>query len=186
MLSHRCKTFLSGDKALVQCRKAFLSVNKSVLHGCTASLSDNNRVSQGCKASMSPDNTRPQGCKKAVGGYAGFPAESLAEAAKILTQHIKDYKIDTQMQLDKETGLLVNFIQDLEGKFKAQVDALGLSAFVERLKAANESARALTAQRTDEWAAKTAGALIEGEAAYSAFIDYANTEIEHFKKEVMK
>ena len=85
---------------------------------------------------MSPDNTRPQGCKKAVGGYAGFPAESLAEAAKILTQHIKDYKIDTQMQQDRETGLLVNFIQDLESKFKAQVDA-----FVERLKAANESGR---------------------------------------------
>ena len=149
------------------------------------------------------------GYKKAVGGYAGFPEEGLAEAAKILTQHIKDYMIDTQMQLDKETGLLVNFVQDMEGKFKAQVDALGLGAFVERLKAANESVRALTAQRTDERAAKTAGALktareasdeayrtlvqhvnahalIEGDAAYSAFIDYANTEIEHFKKEVMK
>lgn len=28
--------------------------------------------------------------------------------------------------------------------------------------------------------------LIEGDAAYSAFIDYANTEIGHFKKEVVK
>ena len=45
MLSHRCKTFLSGDKALVQCRKALLSVNKGVLYGCTAFLSDNNRLS---------------------------------------------------------------------------------------------------------------------------------------------
>ena len=67
-------------------------------------------LSHRCKASASPDNTRPQGYKKAVGGHAGFPEESLATAAKILTQHIKDYKIDTQMQLDKETGLLVNFI----------------------------------------------------------------------------
>ena len=71
MLSHRCKTFLSGDKALVQCCKALLSVNKGVLYGCTAFLSDDNRLSQGYK--------------KAVGGYAGFPEESLAEAAKILT-----------------------------------------------------------------------------------------------------
>ena len=149
------------------------------------------------------------GYKKAVGGYANFPVESMAEAARVLTQHIKDYKIDTQAQLDKETGLLVNFVQDLEGKFKAQVDALSLGAFVEKLKAANEAVRELTAQRTDERAAKTAGALktareasdeayktlvqhvnahalIEGDADYAAFIDYANTEIEHFKKEVLK
>ncbi|MDE6350765.1 MAG: hypothetical protein K2K67_07160 [Treponemataceae bacterium] len=148
------------------------------------------------------------GYKKAVAGYAGFPVESMAEAAKILQQHVKDYKIDVQAQLDKETGLLVNFIQDLEGKHKAQVDALSLSAFVERLKAANEEVRELTSQRTDERSAKTAGALkaarvasdeayklltmhvnahalIEGEADYAAFIDYANTEIEHFKQEVL-
>ena len=149
------------------------------------------------------------GYKKAVAGYAGFPVESLADAAKILSQHIKDYKIDTQAQLDKETGLLVNFIQDLEGKFAEQVKTLSLKPFVEKLKAANEAVRDLTAQRTDERSSKTAGALktaraasdeayktlvqhvnaralIEGEAAYSAFIDYANTEIEHFKKEVLK
>ena len=146
------------------------------------------------------------GYKKAVAGYADFP---VAEAAKVLSQHIKDYKIDVQAQMDKETGLLVNFVQDLEGRLKAQVDALSLGAFVEKLKAANEDVRELTAQRTDERSAKTAGALktaraasdeayktlvqhvnahalLEGEAAYSAFIDYANTEIEHFKKEVLK
>ena len=43
------------------------------------------------------------GYKKAVGGYVNFPVESLAEAAKVLQQHIKDYKIDVQAQLDKET-----------------------------------------------------------------------------------
>ena len=104
--------------------------------------------------------------------------------------------------------MLVNFIQDLEGKYKAQVDALSLGAFVEKLKAANEEVRELTGQRTDERSAKTAGALkaarvasdeayrlltmhmnahalIEGDADYAAFIDYANTEIEHFKQEVL-
>ena len=149
------------------------------------------------------------GYKKAVSGYEGFPDDAMAEAAKALAQHIKDYKISPQMQMDKETGLLVNFIQDLEGKFSEQIKALSLGAFVEKLKASNESLRELTAQRTDERSAKTAGALktareasdeaykllvqhvnaralIEGEDAYSAFIDYANTEIEHFKKEVLK
>ncbi|MDE6705022.1 MAG: hypothetical protein K2J81_03865 [Treponemataceae bacterium] len=148
------------------------------------------------------------GYKKAVAGYAGFPVESLADAAKVLQQHIKDYKIDVQAQLDKETGLLVNFVQDLEGKFAEQVDALSLTAFVEKLKAANEEVRELTGQRTDERSAKTAGALkaarvasdeayrlltmhvnahalIEGDADYAAFIDYANTEIGHFKQEVL-
>ena len=148
------------------------------------------------------------GYKKAVAGYVNFPVESMADAAKVLNQHVKDYKIDPKAQLDKETGLLVNFIQDLEGKYKPQVDALSLSAFVEKLKAANEDVRELTGQRTDERAAKTAGALkearavsdeayklltmhvnahalIEGEAAYAAFIDYANTEIGHFKQEVL-
>ena len=148
------------------------------------------------------------GYKKAVAGYANFPVESMAEAAKVLNQHIKDYKIDVQAQLDKETGLLVNFIQDLEGKFAEQVKALSLGAFVEKLKAANEEVRSLTGQRTDERSAKTAGALkaaraasdeaykmlamhvnahalLEGEAEYAAFIDYANTEIAHFKQEVL-
>ena len=36
------------------------------------------------------------GYKKAVAGYAGFPVESLADAAKVLQQHVKDYKIDVQ------------------------------------------------------------------------------------------
>ncbi|MDE5798004.1 MAG: hypothetical protein K2H73_03145, partial [Treponemataceae bacterium] len=148
------------------------------------------------------------GYKKAVAGYAGFPVESMAEAAKVLQQHVKDYKIDVQAQLDKETGLLVNFIQDLEGKFAEQVKTLSLTAGVENLKAANEEVRELTSQQTDERSAKTAGvlkaarnvsdeaykmltmhvnahALLEGDADYAAFIDYANTEIDHFKQEVL-
>ena len=148
------------------------------------------------------------GYKKTVAGYAGFPMPDMADAAKVLQQHVKDYKIDVKAQLDKETGLLVNFVQDLEGKFAEQVKALSLSAFVEKLKAANEDVRELTGQRTDERSAKTAGALkaartasdeaykmlvlhvnahalLEGEADYAAFIDYANTEIEHFRKEVL-
>ncbi|MBD5446909.1 MAG: hypothetical protein HDR32_04015 [Treponema sp.] len=160
---------------------------------------------------VAADRSRDQlyaGYKKAVAGYTGFPQPDMADAAKVLQQHIKDYKIDPKAQLDKETGLLVNFIQDLEGKHKAQVDALSLTAFVEKLKAANEEVRSLMGQRTDERAAKTAGALkaarvasdeayrllamhvnahalLEGEADYAAFIDYANTEIAHFKQDVM-
>lgn len=148
------------------------------------------------------------GYKKAVSGYKNFPVETLASAAKTLLQHIKDYKIDPQEQLDKETGDLVNFIGDLEGKHAEQVAALSLTAYVAQLKAANESVRTLTEQRTDERMARTVGAvktaraasdtayrdvvtvvnglvLFEGETAYADFISYVNTQITHYKQEVL-
>ena len=148
------------------------------------------------------------GYKKAVEGFLAMPVADMAQAAKVLAQHIKDYKINTADQLDKETGLLVNFISDLEDKYAAQVAKLGLTAFVTNLKEANERVRTLTLQRTNEKigitvgalkAARTASddayralvkmvnalALVYGEKDYTAFIDYANTEITHYKREVL-
>ena len=148
------------------------------------------------------------GYKKAVEAFLAMPIADMAQAAKVLAQHIKDYKINTAGQLDKETGLLVNFISDLEDKNAAQVAKLGLTAFVTNLKEANERVRTLTLQRTNEKigitvgalkAARTASddayralvkmvnalALVYGEKDYTAFIDYANTEITHYKREVL-
>lgn len=99
------------------------------------------------------------GYKKAVEGFLAMPIADMAQAAKILSQHIKDYKINTADQLDKETGLLVNFISDLEDKYAAQVAKLGLTAFVTNLKEANERVRTLTLQRTNEKISITVGAL---------------------------
>ena len=148
------------------------------------------------------------GYKKAVEGFLAMPIADMAQAAKILSQHIKDYKINTADQLDKETGLLVNFISDLEDKYAAQVAKLGLTAFVTNLKEANERVRTLTVQRTNEKIGITVGALktartasddayralvkmvnalalVFGEKDYTAFIDYVNTEITHYKREVL-
>lgn len=148
------------------------------------------------------------GYKKAVEGFLAMPIADMAQAAKVLVQHIKDYKINTADQLDKETGLLVNFITDLEDKYTAQVTKLGLTAFVTNMKEANERVRTLTLQRTNEkmgvsvGALKTARtasdnayralvkmvnalALVYGEKDYTAFIDYVNTEITHYKREVL-
>ena len=148
------------------------------------------------------------GYKKAVEGFLAMPIADMAQAAKILSQHIKDYKINTADQLDKETGLLVNFISDLEDKYAAQVAKLGLTAFVTNLKEANERVRTLTLQRTNEKIGITFGALktartasddayralvkmvnalalVFGEKDYTAFIDYVNTEITHYKREVL-
>lgn len=148
------------------------------------------------------------GYKKAIEGFLAMPIADMAQAAKILSQHIKDYKINTADQLDKETGLLVNFISDLEDKYAAQVAKLGLTAFVTNLKEANERVRTLTLQRTNEKISITVGALktartasddayralvkmvnalalVFGEKDYTAFIDYVNTEITHYKREVL-
>lgn len=148
------------------------------------------------------------GYKKAVNGFKNLPVENMANAAKVLMQHIKDYAIDPKMQLDKETGLLINFIDDLEKKYAEEVKTLSLGAFVTALKAANEKVRSLTATRTDERMTKAVGALkasrkasdeayrqlvkfvnayalIEGDSKYLGFIDYVNTEIVHYKREVI-
>ena len=148
------------------------------------------------------------GYKKAVEAFLAMPIADMAQAAKVLAQHIKDYKINTAGQLDKETGLLVNFISDLEDKYAAQVAKLGLTAFVTNLKEANERVRTLTLQRTNEKIGITVGALktartasddayralvkmvnalalVFGEKDYTAFIDYVNTEITHYKREVL-
>ena len=148
------------------------------------------------------------GYKKAVEAFLAMPIADMAQAAKVLAQHIKDYKINTADQLDKETGLLVNFITDLEDKYSAQVAKLGLTAFVTNLKEANERVRMLTLQRTNEKMGVTVGALkvartasddayralvkmvnalalVFGEKDYTAFIDYVNTEITHYKREVL-
>ena len=102
----------------------------------------------------------------------------------------------------------MNFITDLENKYSAQVTKLGLTAFVTNMKEANERVRTLTLQRTNEkmgvsvGALKTARtasdnayralvkmvnalALVCGEKDYTAFIDYVNTEITHYKREVI-
>jgi len=71
------------------------------------------------------------GYKKAVEAFLAMPIEEMAQAAKILVQHIKDYKINTADQLDKETGLLVNFLTDLEDKYASQVAKLGLTALLQ-------------------------------------------------------
>lgn len=148
------------------------------------------------------------GYKKAVEAFLAMPIADMAQAAKVLAQHIKDYKINTADQLDKETGLLVNFITDLENKYSAQVAKLGLTAFVTNMKEANERVRTLTLQRTIEKMGVSVGAfktartasdnayralvkmvnalaLVYGEKDYTAFIDYVNTEITHYKREVL-
>lgn len=146
--------------------------------------------------------------KKMITGFMNFPIAEMAEAARILNQHIKDYKINVHMQMDKESALLINFLSDLESKFLKQINTLSLNVLVQKLKSANENVCKLSAMRKDEQTAKTVGALrtarlnsddcysdlvkfinalaiVEGDTLYASTIDRANTEISHYKQKVM-
>ena len=148
------------------------------------------------------------GYKKAVEGFLHMPVADMAQAAKVLKQHIKDYRINTRAQIDQNTGLLANFIADLEGKYAAQVSTLGLTLFVTHMKEANERVRTLVRQRNNERMGITVGALkaartatdaayhdlvdmvnalalVNGDADYATFIDYVNVEITRYKREVL-
>ena len=192
----KASEFVSNFKAAVAAEDEALKISQKSLLTDDITKADNDR------------DALYAGYKKAVEAFLAMPIADMAQAAKVLAQHIKDYKINTAGQLDKETGLLVNFITDLEDKYSAQVAKLGLTAFVTNMKEANERVRTLTLQRTNEKMGVTVGALkaartasddayralvkmvnalalVYGEKDYTAFIDYANTEITHYKREVL-
>ncbi len=148
------------------------------------------------------------GYKKAVEGFLHMPVADMAQSAKVLKQHIKDYRINTRAQIDQNTGLLANFIADLEGKYASYVSTLGLTLFVTHMKEANERVRTLVRQRNNERMGVAVGALkaarvntdaayhnlvnmvnalalVNGDADYAAFIDYVNVEITRYKREVL-
>ena len=195
-VKEKASELVSNFKAAVTAEDEALNISQKSLLTDDIAKADNDR------------DALYAGYKKAVEGFLAMPVTDMAQAAKVLSQHIKDYKINTAGQLDKETGLLVNFITDLEGKFSAQVITLGLTPFVTNLKEANERVRTLTLQRTNEKMGITVGALktartasddayralvkmvnalalVFGEKDYTSFIDYVNTEITHYKREVL-
>lgn len=149
------------------------------------------------------------GLKKMVEAYAYLPNAEIKEAQKVIAQLIKDYGIKPKMQLDKQTGLLVNFIDDLENKYAAQVATLSLGLFVTPLKTANETVKTALFDRTEERSTKEAGAmkaareevdeayrilvkhinanaLLSDNTDYEAFIGWSNEHISRYKQQVLK
>ena len=148
------------------------------------------------------------GYKGTVKGFLKLPAGEMLDAAQDLDQHMTDYKIDTRAQLDRQTGMMTNFIADLETRFATQVELLGLGTFVTNMKEANDEVRALLKERDTANASKETGAmkaarqatdnayraaiekvnayaLIEGPTDYQAFIDGMNAQIARYKREVL-
>lgn len=136
-----------------------------------------NKTDEIANADKTRDNAYV-GYKYTVKGFTYLGSGAQYEAAKVLTQHLTDYQIDTQMSLSRQTGLMTNFIEDLESTYSEQVESLGLTPFVTMMKNGNEKVKAGLQSRDNERAGQTKAAMLaaraDTDAAYQTIVDKIN------------
>ena len=171
-------------------------------------LSKANLLSKDIKAIDAERDKHYKALRKAITFFLSHPDAELVKAAQRLERLLKDYNIDPKMQLDHETGLLLNLISDLETKSAADVTALALTPVVQAMKQANDKLREVTRARANDRAVQIVGqlkqaqhasdeayralvqkvnalAVVEGEADYADFISKMNEQVKHYKQEVL-
>ena len=171
-------------------------------------LSKANLLSKDIKAIDAERDKHYKALRKAITFFLNHPDAQLVKAAQRLERLLKDYNIDPKMQLDRETGLLLNLISDLETKSAADVTALALTPVVQAMKQANDKLREVTRARANDRAVQIVGqlkqaqhasdeayrtlvqkvnalAVVEGEADYADFISKMNEQVKHYKQEVL-
>ncbi len=149
-----------------------------------------------------------RGYRTAVKGMLRMPVADLAKAAADLWQHLKDYNIDPEMQLERETARIMNLVDDLNTKFATQVSKLGLKPYVDALKDANDKVNELLNMRTEDRAQQIAGTLrkarlgtdaayqdavclinamviVDAEKDLTPLINFLNANIKRYKEQVM-
>ena len=171
-------------------------------------ISQKSLITDDIKAADDKRDNIFRGLRKSIKGLTDAPVPDVAQAAKELQQCLVDYRIDPAMQLDRETGLLHNFIADLETKYAAQVTKLGLTLFVAPLKEANTKVEQFIVDRTTAQSAVAAGelrqarlatdaayrhlvkfvnalAMVSGTTDYDALAKFLNEHIDRYKHEVL-
>ena len=149
-----------------------------------------------------------QGMRKTVKGLLNHPDAETALAAQHIEQYIKDHRVDSDMQLERETGAITNLIGDCETKGLADVNKLNIKPYVDALKAANTKVDTLLMGRNRERVGTEAGALrvarqasddaylwlvklvnalaLTGDQSkFSAFIDLMNVVVKRYKEQVI-
>ena len=146
-----------------------------------------------------------RGYRAGVKNFRNFPGGAQKNAADTLWQHIIDYGKIERMQLDRKTGILSNFLEDLESKYMGEINFLQLNLFVNNLKTANEKVRKTVYLRDHEKSSGTKNALklsrkvtdnaylaivrkinafveVDGTSDYDGFILFMNELIYKLKK----
>lgn len=115
--------------------------------------------------------------KRTVTIWVESGLEPEASAAAGLQRLIKLYKIDVNSQIDEETGLLENFMNDVYASetLRNALDTLNVRRFFEAAATANQQVKELLMQRGREQSDKVVGALKiargETDAAYNALCE---------------
>lgn len=143
--------------------------------------------------------------KKNVTSFSKLDDATMAAAATKLLQMLTDYHLSTSDNLNRESGKLLNIIDDCEKKYSAEVETLGLGVIVSTLKAANEEVIKLMDSRGGELAQRKVGAMrdsraavdeiyraiiqfinalivVNGETDYAAFAERLSSDISYYKK----
>jgi hypothetical protein len=141
-------------------------------------------------------------CNK--GALVHFSSEVQA-AAKRIKVVLGTYGNVARKPLNEETADIYNLLQDLNGKYAQDVALTGIGAWVQELESANETFSRLVGERYEETALKTdlvlrqcrqkvdevyysiverinALVVVEGGAAYEAFIRNLNAVIEKYNE----
>lgn len=146
--------------------------------------------------------------RQVASAYSKHPDTEMSDAADEVLRIYSEYGIDSNMQLNRETGMLTNFITDIEEKAASAAATLSLTKLFADLKEANEKVADLMYERLEkdtnsekallEKARKVtdaayaelvryvnALAVIEGEDEYADFIDNVNKQVMYYKQHVL-
>ena len=133
------------------------------------------------------------------------PIEGQQQAAQQLQEPLKRYAVSAGAEYQEQTMRTDQLCHDLLTNFSAQLDALGLKAWVEALNAKNQAFHDAMVQRTNEQASYVKSELsnlriqimatyrvfvrllnviliYEGDTAYATVVDQLNAEIRHYKQ----
>lgn len=115
--------------------------------------------------------------RRTLKGFVDHPEAEKARAAETILKVMVAYRLNTRMQLERETGSIISFIGDCEKIYAADLLALGLKPYVDTLKTANEKIERWITQRSDSMP-ETLGTLRtarrEADAAYQWLVKIVN------------
>jgi hypothetical protein len=148
------------------------------------------------------------GFRTQVKGLRNHFDDSVSSAAYRVTVLIDTYGNLSRETLDKETADIINLLQELKGKYSADIQLLGLTGWVNELEIRNQEFVALMTQRFTEESEKSAftalriaridvdakyramtgrinaGIIFNGPEKYAAFVNDINVRIARYNNTI--